>query len=324
MILAIESATPRGSVALVFPDGTPAGEERLPEGRQASETFLAAVDRLLPSRGAGALTHVAVSAGPGSFTGLRVGLAAAKGFCLGLHLPLVPVPTLHALALRFAAPGVPVCPVLDARKNEVYAALFRWEGGECVRVLPDAALSPEDLPGRLPAGPVLFCGDGTIPYGPLLRERLGERALFPRPEDVHPRAAAVGALAARLVREGRAADPRDVVPAYVRLPEAERSASRGDRGGRVELTIPFPLLNLSDTPVPEATMGESTEAKIAALAEKDPAFKALVQEHRTLDEKLKELDRKVYLSPDEEMERKRLAKLKLAKKDRIARILAGP
>ena len=70
-------------------------------------------------------------------------------------------------------------------------------------------------------------------------------------------------------------------------------------------------------------MGQSQEAKIAALADKDPAFKTLVQEHRSLDDKLKELDRKVYLSPDEEMERKRLAKLKLAKKDKIAQLIAG-
>ena len=70
-------------------------------------------------------------------------------------------------------------------------------------------------------------------------------------------------------------------------------------------------------------MGQGQEAKIAALADKDPIFKSLVQEHRSLDDKLKELDRKVYLSPDEEMERKRLAKLKLAKKDKIAQLLAG-
>jgi len=70
-------------------------------------------------------------------------------------------------------------------------------------------------------------------------------------------------------------------------------------------------------------MGQSQEARIAALAEKDPAFKALVQEHRSLDDRLKEFDRKVYLSPDEEMERKRLAKLKLAKKDKIAQLIAG-
>ncbi len=70
-------------------------------------------------------------------------------------------------------------------------------------------------------------------------------------------------------------------------------------------------------------MGRSQEAKIAALAEKDPAFRTLVQEHRSLDDRLKEFDRKVYLSPDEEMERKRLAKLKLAKKDKIAQLIAG-
>ena len=70
-------------------------------------------------------------------------------------------------------------------------------------------------------------------------------------------------------------------------------------------------------------MGKSQEEKIAALVEKNPEFKTLVQEHRSLDEKLKELDRKVYLTPDEEIERKRLQKLKLAKKDKIAQMLAG-
>lgn len=70
-------------------------------------------------------------------------------------------------------------------------------------------------------------------------------------------------------------------------------------------------------------MGPSQDAKLAALVEKDPEFKALVQEHRRLDEQLKEFDRKVYLTPDEEIERKRLQKLKLAKKDKIAQLLAG-
>jgi len=73
----------------------------------------------------------------------------------------------------------------------------------------------------------------------------------------------------------------------------------------------------------EAPMGQTQEAKMAALIEKNPEFKSLVQEHRMLDDKLKELDRKVYLTPDEEMERKRLQKLKLAKKDQIARILTS-
>lgn len=90
------------------------------------------------------------------------------------------------------------------------------------------------------------------------------------------------------------------------------------------MTIFLPLLHSTITLDPEVTMGElSQEEKIAALVERDPEFKSLIQEHRSLDEKLKEFDRKVYLSPDEEMERKRLQKLKLAKKDRIAQMLSG-
>ena len=90
-----------------------------------------------------------------------------------------------------------------------------------------------------------------------------------------------------------------------------------------KLTIALPLLDSTIIPDPEVPMGgRSQEEKITALAEKDPEFKTLIQEHRLLDEKLKEFDRKVYLSPDEEMERKKLQKLKLVKKDKIAQILS--
>ncbi len=227
MILAIESASPHGSVALVAGDRV-RGEIVLPTGRQASETFLSAVDRLLREAGgeAAAVTHVAVSAGPGSFTGLRVGMAAAKGFCFGWGLPVVPVPTLHALASRFGAGGALVCPVQDARKKEVYAGVFRREGGECRRVRPDAAVPPDVLPEWFPEGDVLFCGDGTVPYGGMLRERLGGRALFPPPGEELPRASAVGLLAARMIRAGRVDDARTVVPAYLRLSEAEMRRGR--------------------------------------------------------------------------------------------------
>ena len=218
MILAIEAATPRGSVALVTAEEEVLREIVLPPGRQVSETFLSAVADLLAGD---TPRYVAVSAGPGSFTGLRVGMAAAKGLCFGWGIPLVPVPTLHALAMRSPTGGVTVCPVLDAKKKEVYAALFRREGGECVRLTPDLAIAPEELPGRIPPGPVLFLGDGAVPFGGLFRDRLGDRARFLPGEEGLPGAASVGLLAVRLVREGMAADPRSVVPAYLRRSEAE-------------------------------------------------------------------------------------------------------
>ncbi|HJX73355.1 MAG TPA: tRNA (adenosine(37)-N6)-threonylcarbamoyltransferase complex dimerization subunit type 1 TsaB [Candidatus Deferrimicrobiaceae bacterium] len=222
MILAVESATPCGSVALVS-EGRVLGERMLPRERQVSETFLAAIDRLLGEAGRGqdVVTHVAVSAGPGSFTGLRVGMAAAKGFCFGWGLPIVPVPTLHALASRFPGGDALVCPVLDARKKEVYAGVFRWERGECLRVRPDAAVPPDALPGWFPQGTVFFCGDGAVLHGALFRERMGERALFPPPGEGLPRASSVGLLAERMVRAGEAKEARTVVPAYLRSSEAE-------------------------------------------------------------------------------------------------------
>lgn len=226
MILAIETATPRGSVALVSGDALLA-EELLSPGRQASETILGAVERLLRDTGSrpGGTTHVAVSAGPGSFTGLRVGMAAAKGFCFGWRVPIVPVPTLHALALRFPSERMTLCPVLDAKKKQVYAALFRWEGGECRRLSPDMAIAPAELAGKLPDGTVFFCGDAAAPFAPVFRERLGQRAVFAASGEGFPRAGAVGLLAARLVREGAACDAGRTVPVYVRPSEAELKRS---------------------------------------------------------------------------------------------------
>lgn len=223
MILAIESATPCGSVALVSGDVV-LGERFLSRDRQVSETYLSGIAGLLERSGKGPeeISHVAVSAGPGSFTGLRVGMAAAKGFCFGWNLPIVAVPTLHAIAMRFPIEGAAVCPVLDAKKGEVYAALFRWEGERCVRVAPDAAVAPDALPGWFSDGKVLFCGGGGDLFAPLFRERLGKRATFPPEGEGLPRASAVALLAARMIREGSVSDARSVVPAYVRASEAER------------------------------------------------------------------------------------------------------
>ena len=217
MILAIESATPRGSVALVS-GGAALAEVLLSPGPRASASYISAVEALFAAAGAatGDVSAVAVSASPGAFTGLRVGMSAAKGFCFGWSAPLVPVPTLLALAHRFPGEGRIVCPVQDARRGEVYAALFRWNGGELERMSTDMAIAPVLLPGRIPDGDVLLCGDGVAPFGALFLEALGDRAIFVPGDEGFPRASAVGIVAERIFRDGGAEDPRAVLPFYLR------------------------------------------------------------------------------------------------------------
>ena len=217
MILAIETATPRGSVALVS-GGAVRAEADLPPGPRASGSYISAVEALFAAAGAAAgdVSAVAVSAGPGAFTGLRVGMSAAKGFCFGWGVPIVPVPTLLALAHRFPGEGRTVCPVQDARRGEAYAALFRWDGGELVRLCPDMAIAPALLPGRIPDGDVLLCGDGVAPFGAMFREALGDRATLVSGDEGLPRAAAVGIVGERIFLDGGAEDPRTALPFYLR------------------------------------------------------------------------------------------------------------
>jgi tRNA threonylcarbamoyladenosine biosynthesis protein TsaB len=166
----------------------------------------------------GDIEAVAVSIGPGSFTGLRVGLAFAKGLVFAGGLPLATVPTLEALAHVADAPaGTLVCAALDARKREVYAALFRVDAaGRPVRLTPDRALAPDALARELPPGCVLV-GDGAEAYAAALA---GAGAV--RPFAAHPpRGGVVARLGEERLAAGDAADPGTVEPAYVRPPEAE-------------------------------------------------------------------------------------------------------
>jgi len=227
VILALESATPRGSVALVS-GGAARAEVFLLPGPRASGSYISAVEALFAAAGAatGDVSAVAVSVGPGAFTGLRVGMSAAKGFCFGWDVPLVPVPTLLALAHRFPGEGRMVCPVQDARRGEVYAALFRWDAGGLARISPDMAIAPALLPGRIPDGDVLFCGDGVAPFGALFREALGDRATLVSGDAGLPRASAVGIVGERIFRDGGAEDPRTAVPFYLRPSGAEPTPAR--------------------------------------------------------------------------------------------------
>ena len=149
-VLAVETSTLSGGAALL--DGERVvGEYTLDVRITHSERLMAAIDQLLTDAGwtARDLEGIAVTVGPGSFTGLRVGLSTVKGLALALSIPVAAVPTLDAMAAMLPFAALPVCPVLDARKREVYASLYRWDGLGMRRHWEYLAIAPDDLARRL-------------------------------------------------------------------------------------------------------------------------------------------------------------------------------
>ena len=189
------------------------------EARSHTASLPALVDRVLADAGVtiGDVEGLAVSIGPGSFTGLRIGLALAKGIAFAGGLPLVGVPTLEALAhVADAAPGESICAALDARKREVYAALFVATEAAPRRVSTDVALAPEALAARLTPSCVLV-GDAGEVYG----EVLGARATLRPFATHHPRGGVIARLGAARIAAGEGANPGPLEPTYVRAPDAE-------------------------------------------------------------------------------------------------------
>jgi tRNA threonylcarbamoyladenosine biosynthesis protein TsaB len=227
MLLAIETATEVGGVALLEEDRLLA-EVMLGEGTSFNAALMPAVDHLLATCGRSleTVTSIALSVGPGSFTGLRGGLATALGLSFGTDREIVPVPTLAALSLH-AGDAQMIAPLLDARKGQVYAGLYGPEG----QVLdPDCVSDPipwlESLP---PSGEVHLLGPGARLYRNEIRSVLGDRARFLPGMAGWPRAGTVGLLGGILGRKGAALPPAKVELRYLRLAEAEERRSQSKR-----------------------------------------------------------------------------------------------
>jgi tRNA threonylcarbamoyladenosine biosynthesis protein TsaB len=222
-LLALETATLAGGAALLD-DGRLVGESRLNIALTHSERLMAVVDRLLRDCGwdTSSLGALAVSVGPGSFTGLRVGAATAKGLALALEIPVAPVPTLDALAATLPFADAPVCPLLDARRGEVYCSLYRWTGSAMARQWEYLALPPEAAAARL-APPVIVLGDGVAACRPYL-SRLGAGLREADPVHSLPSPAVVGALGYAILAAGGGIPAERLAPLYLRPSEAELRA----------------------------------------------------------------------------------------------------
>jgi tRNA threonylcarbamoyladenosine biosynthesis protein TsaB len=225
-ILAVETATQAGSVALVE-DEQLLGEITLELPRKHSERLVPSIEFLLDQHKLKPqeLDGLAVDIGPGSFTGLRVGLATMKGMALSLEKPLVGVSSLEILVQNLALATGLLAPVLDARKGQIFAALFRGQGrGRPERISEDWVLNPEELIQKV-SEPVLLFGEGARVYQEVLRLSLREKAGFASAGTDLPRAYHLARLARPLILAGEGRDPDQWVPRYLRLSDAERLAA---------------------------------------------------------------------------------------------------
>ncbi len=228
LILAIETSTGCGSVALTrggAASGKVLGEYTLQPEITHSRRLLGSVKGMMDALAVtwSDLDAVAVSQGPGSFTGLRIGMAAAKGIARAANCPLIGIPTLDGLARQLTPASLPIYLVLDARKQQVYAARYCFTGDDWVRTSPFAVLSAEQLEKRIEE-PTLVIGPGVPACAEQLRRHDQVRLVYS--SLLHPRAAAIGFSAAvRLGRqEGGGED--NLVPLYVRASEAELNLQR--------------------------------------------------------------------------------------------------
>ncbi len=227
MILGIDSSAVTAGCAL-YDEGKIIAEEFLNVGHTHSQTLMPMIESMLKTAGAALndIEKIAVTAGPGSFTGLRIGISCAKGMAVGADKPCVPVSTLEAIAYNFAGfDDITVCACMDARRQQVYNAVFKAENGYIKRVCDDRAISAEDLSRELEniGGKIIFAGDGAE-----LMDRFTGHNYSLAPYNLRYQRGSGVCLAALNKKEVNAAA---VMPKYLRLPQAERERLAKISGG---------------------------------------------------------------------------------------------
>ena len=224
LILAFETSAKAASVALLE-DGKLLGECYQNTGLTHSQTLMVMAEQLLRQCGktVAEVTAAAVAAGPGSFTGVRSGVAAAKGFAWGREIPCYGVSTLEAMALSLGVYQGYVCPCMDARRSQVYNALFYVNQGVPERVSEDRAISLAELGTELKSlkEPIFLVGDGSnLCYNTLLESV--PNLVLPPEHRMHQRAVGVALAARKMAEAGDPGDANALSPNYLRLSQAER------------------------------------------------------------------------------------------------------
>ena len=231
-ILALDSSGLVASVAIVSDDDL-IGEYTVNYKKTHSQTLLPMLDEVakMVELDLSTIDVIAVSAGPGSFTGLRIGSATAKGLALALNKEIVSVPTVDALAYNMWGCRDLVCPLMDARRNQVYTGIYEFSRKEeipicykLVSLLPQCAVSIEEIAEKCNSfgREVIFLGDGVPVYEKKLAELMKVPYGFAPAHMNRQRAAAFGILASDYYKEGKVVSAADHAPEYLRLSQAER------------------------------------------------------------------------------------------------------
>lgn len=222
IVLALDSSSSPSGVA-VTDNGLLLAETIFSSNRTLSKRLLPAIMQVLEHAGL-ALDNIdlfACATGPGSFTGVRTGIATIQGLALARNKPCAGFSTLEMLACNIPFAKHPVCPMLDARKDEVYTGLYSCSPSP-VRLMDNCVLPPAEMLARL-SGPVIFVGDGAVRYRQLIVDKLGENAHFATAAQNVPRPSNGAILAEISLSEQGPLLPEQLLPTYLRLSEAELS-----------------------------------------------------------------------------------------------------
>ncbi len=224
--LGIETSTHSGSVAIVDGD-TILGEIFLNVGPSHSEKLLPMVDWLLQAAGMkrNDLEGIAVSSGPGSFTSLRVGISTAKGMAFSLGIPIVGVSSLEVLSRNLVHTPYTICSMIDARRKQVYAALFKCTRDEPTRLTEDCLSDPVELIGMI-SEEAIFVGNGAVLYRGLIEKSLGDWAMFCESSLNFPKASHCVEAAMRKLIHDNKGDTSQFSPLYLSKADAEISKVR--------------------------------------------------------------------------------------------------
>jgi len=226
-LLAVDTATMRCGVG-VYRDGSALSEQTHDNGRTHSVRLMNMIDRALDEAGL-RLKHLdglAVGTGPGSFTGLRIGISTIKGLAVGSGIPVVGVCSLKALALQAGMLQTRVHAMIDARKNQVYSGIYEVSGKGPKQLCHVQVAAPEQVASAVKR-PELFIGSGAVLYRDFFRRALGDQVQFAAREDNDIRAGSIALLAEEKFRRKRIYEAGTIIPDYVRKSDAEINYPKG-------------------------------------------------------------------------------------------------